>query len=61
MIADDEGNLFLFSNRTNVFKINIETKVATHLGAVSGLPATYTINGAAVDHNNQILDYQCCR
>ncbi|HKO80718.1 MAG TPA: T9SS type A sorting domain-containing protein [Chitinophagaceae bacterium] len=55
MIADDEGNLFLFSNRTNVFKINIKTRTATHLGAVSGLPPTFTINGAAVDHNNQIL------
>ena len=55
MIADDDGNLFLFSNRTNVFKINIETKVATHLGAVSGLPATYTINGSAVDNKNQVL------
>lgn len=55
MIADDEGNLFLFSNRTNVFKINIKTKIATHIGTVSGLPSTFTINGAAVDHNNQVL------
>jgi hypothetical protein len=55
MIADDDGNLFVFSNRTNVFKINIETKLATHLGTVSGLPPTYTINGAAVDNNNQVL------
>ncbi len=55
MIADDDGNLFLFSNRTNVFKVNIENKIATHLGVVSGLPPTFTINGAAVDQNNQIL------
>jgi hypothetical protein len=55
MIADDDGNLILFSNRTNVFKVNIETKIATHLGVVAGLPATYTVNGAAVDDNNQIL------
>ena len=55
MIADDDGNLYLFSNRTNVFKINIGTKVATHLGTVSGLPATYTINGSAVDNKNQVL------
>lgn len=55
MIADDDGNLFLFSNKTNVFKINIGTKVATHLGTVSGLPATYTINGSAVDNKNQVL------
>lgn len=55
MIADDDGNLYLFSNRTHVFKINIDSKVATHLGAVSDLPANYTINGAAVDANNHIL------
>ena len=55
MVADDDGNLYLFSNRTNVFKINIESKVATHLGAVSGLPPTFTVNGAAVDDNNNIL------
>ncbi len=55
MIADDDGNLYLFSNRTNVFKINIGTKVATHLGTVSGLPATYTVNGSAVDNKNQVL------
>lgn len=55
MIADDDGNLYLFSNRTNVFKINMQTKVATHLGNVAGLPTTYTINGAAVDNNGQVL------
>jgi hypothetical protein len=55
MIADDDGNLYLFSNRINVFKINLGTKVATHLGTVAGLPASYTINGAAVDNKNQVL------
>ena len=55
MIADDDGNLFVFSNRTNIFKVNIETKLATHLGTVSGLPSTFTINGAAVDNDNRIL------
>jgi len=55
MVADDDGNLYLFSNRTSVFKINLGTKVATHLGTVSGLPASYTINGSAVDNKNQVL------
>jgi hypothetical protein len=59
MIADDDGNLYLFSNRINVFKINLGLKVATHLGTVSGLPATYTINGAAVDNKNQVLIFKC--
>ena len=37
-IADDNGNLFVLSARNNVFKINIESKVATFLGTISGLP-----------------------
>lgn len=55
MIADDDGNLYVFSARNHVFKINIETKVATHLGAITDLPANFTVNGAAVTDNNQIL------
>jgi hypothetical protein len=55
MIADDDGNLYVLSARNHVFKINIESKIATHLGAVSGLPNSYTINGAAVNDNNQLI------
>ncbi len=55
MIADNDGNLYIFSARNHVFQVNIETKVATHLGTISGLPANFTTNGAAVDNNNRIL------
>ncbi len=55
MIADDNGNLYIFSARNHVFKVNIESKVATHLGAVTGLPAGFTINGAAVNEDNKIV------
>ena len=55
MIADNDGHLFIFSARNNVFQVNIESKVATHLGTISGLPANFTTNGAAVDENNRIL------
>ncbi|MEI9806497.1 MAG: hypothetical protein WDO16_00730 [Bacteroidota bacterium] len=55
MIADNDGNLYVFSARNNVFKINIESKVATHLGTVTGIPVNFTVNGAAVDMNNQVL------
>lgn len=55
MIADDNGNLYAISARNHVFKINIESKVATHLGAITGLPATYTINGAVVNDENKIV------
>jgi hypothetical protein len=55
MIADDNGNLFVLSARNNVFKINIESKVATFLGTISGLPAGFTVNGAAVTDDNKIV------
>jgi len=55
MIADDNGNLYVFSARNNMFKVNIESKVATYLGVVSGLPNGFTINGAAVNDNNKIV------
>jgi Secretion system C-terminal sorting domain len=55
MIADKEDNLYVISARNNVFKVNIETRAATYLGAISGLPANFTANGAAVDDNNQLI------
>jgi len=55
MIADDDNNLYAFSARNNVFKINLATKVATHLGAISGLPSGFTVNGAAVNDDNKII------
>jgi hypothetical protein len=55
MIADNDGNLFVFSARNNVFKVNIASKLATHLGTISGLPANFTTNGAAVNENNKIF------
>ncbi|MEQ1675346.1 MAG: T9SS type A sorting domain-containing protein [Chitinophagaceae bacterium] len=55
MIADDDGNIYAFSARNHVFRINIETKVATHLGVISGLPNGFTVNGAAVNHENKVI------
>jgi hypothetical protein len=55
MVADDDGNLYVFSARNHVFRINTETKVATHLAIVEGLPNGYSINGAAVTANNKIV------
>jgi len=54
MIADDDGNLYVFSARNQVFRINIETKVATHLGGIAGIPANFTSNGVAVDADNHV-------
>lgn len=55
MVADDDGNLYVISARNHVFKINIESKVATYLGVINGLPAGFSVNGAAVNDENQIV------
>jgi len=55
MIADDRGNLYILSARNHAFKVNIETKVATHLGSIKGLPGGFTVNGAAVDGDGNLL------
>ena len=55
MIADDNGNLIIVSARNTVFRVNIESKVATMLGTVKNLPKDFTSNGMVVNDQNQIL------
>ncbi len=55
MIADDQGNLIIISARNHVFTVNTETKVAKHLGSIQGLPENYTVNGAVVDAEGNLL------
>lgn len=55
MIADDKGNLYILSAGNQVFKVNIENKTATHLGGIKGLPANFTVNGAVVDGDGNLL------
>lgn len=55
MIADDKGGLYILSARNQVFKVDIHTKVAKHLGGITGLPARFTVNGAVVDGDGNLL------
>lgn len=55
MVADAFGNLWLISMNANVFKINLSTMTADNLGKIKGLPAGYTVNGAAVNTEDKIL------
>jgi len=55
IIADDEGNLYVFSARNFVFKVNLKSKVATNLGVIKGLPNGFTVNAAAVSAENKII------
>lgn len=55
MIADDAGNLYIFSARNVVYKVDIETRIATVVKSISGLASGFTINGAVVNENNKVL------
>lgn len=55
IVADDLGNLYLISASSHVFKIHIRTKVARHLGKVTGLPENYSTNGMVVDEKGQLF------
>jgi hypothetical protein len=55
MISDDKGNLYIISARNHVFKVNTESKIATHVGVISGLEPNFTVNGAVVDGDGNLL------
>jgi hypothetical protein len=55
MIADAYGKLYIITAAHHVFEINVETRIATHLGVISNLPANYTTNGAAVSDDGNII------
>jgi len=55
MIADASGNLYLLTANRNVFKISIESKVATYLGTIKGLPDGFSTNGAMVEEGSKVI------
>lgn len=55
MVADALGNLYLFTASKNIFKIDLKTMLSTHVGSITGLSGAYTINGAAVDNDDNII------
>jgi hypothetical protein len=55
MISDDKGNLFILTARNSVFMVNTENKVAKYLGNITGLEQNFTVNGAVVDGDGNLL------
>ena len=45
----------MLSASHNVFEVNVDTRIATYKGAITGLPGNYTTNGAAVDTDGKIV------
>ena len=55
MLADAFGQLVIITASHNVFSVDVNTKVATLKGTISGLPANYTTNGAVVDNDGYMV------
>lgn len=55
MVADAFGKLVVVSAKHNVFSIDVNTKTATFLGTITGLPENYTTNGTAVNTDGNIV------
>lgn len=55
MISDDKGNLIILTARNSVFTVNTQSKVARYLGNIKGLEQNFTVNGAVVDGDGNLL------
>jgi hypothetical protein len=55
MIADAFGKLYIISATRNVFVVDVNTRVTTLKGTITGLPSNYTTNGAAVDADGNVI------
>jgi len=55
MVADAFGKLVIISANHNVFTVDINSRIASLTGTISGLPANFTTNGAAVDDDGNLV------
>lgn len=55
MVSDDKGNLFIMTAKNNVFTVNTQSKVTRYLGEIKGLEQNFTVNGAVVDGDGNLL------
>jgi len=55
MVADAFGKLYVISANQQVFVVDIESRIATYKGAITGLPAGYTTNAAAVNADGDMV------
>lgn len=55
MIAGDKGNLYVITASKTIFKIDPDSKMATYLGTIQGLPKGYSTNGAIVEKGTTII------
>ena len=55
IVGDAFGKLFLFSAGRNVFEIDPQTRITTYKGTINNLSGTFTVNGAAVVDDDNVI------
>jgi hypothetical protein len=55
IIADAFGKLIIVSANHHVFSVDVNSRIVTYDGAITGLPATFTTNAAAVDNDGNMI------
>jgi len=55
MIADAYNRLYIISANHYVFVLDVDTRVAKQIGYITGLPANFSTNGAAVDKDGNVV------
>ncbi|WP_374458695.1 T9SS type A sorting domain-containing protein [Chryseobacterium taeanense] len=55
MIADADGNFYVFSAAGNVFKVSTKELKAKFVGKISGILDNYSVNGSAVNSNGRVV------
>ncbi|WP_447951413.1 T9SS type A sorting domain-containing protein [Chryseobacterium koreense] len=55
IVADLANNLYVFSASGNVFKVSLKSMTAQFIGKTSGLPENYSVNGAAVNSQGNVV------
>ncbi|HSK12490.1 MAG TPA: T9SS type A sorting domain-containing protein, partial [Phnomibacter sp.] len=55
LVASADGDLYLFSMYQQVFRIDPNSRIATYVGRITGLPGDFSINGAAVQEDGSVM------
>lgn len=55
MVADAFGKLYVISAAKHVFEVDLNSKIASFKGIITGLPANFTSNAAAVDEEGNLV------
>jgi hypothetical protein len=55
LVAAEDGKLYLITANKHVFSIDVASRIAKHLGSITGVPAQFTTNGAVVNDAGKIV------